>query len=213
MLYAGGAAPVGGPLYDQTLGKKYTTKPYLPYYIGGDMKDGSLLVWVLVALHLACWVMALAVDIMIRNDLDPDAGDGVDAATDKVLADLWLVGMIAVGIGFGVIVLNLIMYLVFMFCFPDKLPEGKVEEDKMDPPLTDSAYAIIKASTSVTVVFSTVMLLLTVSPQLSAGLVKSGEEGFAKSLRIKLFLSLMAKIFVYSCFTALHEEKTRAKSA
>ena len=97
-----------------------------------------------------------------------------------------------------------------MYTMDDLKMAGKKKAD-VDAPLTDSAYALVKASTLVTVVFTAIMLLLTASPPLGAALLKSGEEGFSKSLRTKILLSLLAKIFVYSCFTALHEEKTRAK--
>ena len=122
----------------------------------------------------------------------------MDSSTDDVVYDLWIVNIVTVCLSFTVILINTIAYVMYT---RDGSKMNEKDRAAMDAPLTDSAYALVKASTLVTVVFTAIMLLLTASPPLGAALLKSDEEGFSKSLRVKILLSLLAKIFVYSCFT------------
>ena len=132
VLYA--ATPVGGALmgskdagvhprdaeggnrvdrYGNPFGKKYTLTQkgysWIPYIVSGPFYEGDFVLGLLgFFLHVAGWVVAFVADMIIHSKFT----DG----WDKILKDYWLVSLISLCIGLGLIVLLTLAAVCFGFC-------------------------------------------------------------------------------------------------
>jgi hypothetical protein len=88
---------------------------YVPYFVSGPLhRDLGIIGFMGATLHIAAWVAALVMDILLLQKLKPSED------TDKAVYDIWMGAFIPFIIGFGVLCISTVLHALKIA----QVPEG-----------------------------------------------------------------------------------------